>query len=101
MKNLKRFAQLNENDQLPSGKKLPTGERLYTMFDQINKDTVEIHGEDGFVTFEDEEFYVDQINNIFFNYVTGKDDFPTARKMYQSMVDYAKSKGVFTKGVFK
>jgi hypothetical protein len=64
-----------------------TAKELFDMFTQINKDAKD-NGEQE-VKLTDVEYYTDQINNIFFNNVSGKDNFPKAEKMAKSMAEYA------------
>lgn len=71
--------------------KLPTPKELFDMFTKINDDSVKISGPDGYVALSDVEYYTDQINNIYFNNVTGDDDFETAEKLAKSMAKYAQS----------
>lgn len=84
MKHIKLFENFNSNIK----NKKPSTKELFDMFTKINQDAKE-NGEDE-VPLTDVEFYTDQINNIFFNYVTGKDNFPGAKKMAQDMAEYAK-----------
>lgn len=82
MVNIKTFESFDSS--INEGKK-PTADDLYKLFVRINKDN-EADKETGLVVpLNDVEYYTEQINNIYFNNATGRDNFTQSKKWAESL----------------
>lgn len=99
MKHVKTFKLFEEDayyTAMTSGRKtvkslekdVPSLAKVYDMFVKINKDTVKEGGDS--VELDDTEFYAEQINNIFFDNVIGKDNFPFSEKLAAKLAEVEK-----------
>ena len=86
MKHIKLFELYDQEVEVEGN--MPTTKELYNMFTAINKDIDATGGQ--VMPLTDVEYYTEQINNIFFNNVTGEDDFEAAEQMAKDMAQAAK-----------
>lgn len=91
MKHLKLFESFDKPQNPFYNYENPTVSEIYGVLVKINKDSKKID-------FSDTEYYTDQINNMYFNNVNGKDNFAQSKKWAESvskvsdMVDKFKQK---------